>query len=70
MYGHSRLEVPEVSVILECGAVSLGEWYQTFQDNVVLSSSGVEISMKFTYNPHEIYIQSTKFLTHIKQVKL
>jgi hypothetical protein len=30
----------EVSVLLECGAASLGDWRRTFRDGVVVSSRG------------------------------
>jgi hypothetical protein len=52
IYGYSRLEVPVVSVILECGTMSLGDWCHTS----MLSPSVVEISTKFTYNPPTFFL--------------
>jgi hypothetical protein len=34
----------DVSVLLGCDAASLGYWLPTFEDNVVVSSSTVEMS--------------------------
>jgi hypothetical protein len=36
--------IVEVSILLGCGTISLGEWCPVFQDNIVLSSSRAKMS--------------------------